>query len=109
MYAYVYVRMSQYVVHVLITRVGACAQIRTVNIVSIDHVLTLNVAHQTTEVCFEAQAEEIETRKRRGRDQYTRVLSFCSNKTIYDPYHMYVKAVSGKTCLPATLDSSRGS
>ena len=91
------------------TCVGACAQIRTVNIVSIDYVLTLNVAHQTTEACFEAQAEEIETRKRRVRDQYTRILSFCSNKTIYDPYHMYGKAVSGKACLPATLDSSRGS
>ena len=91
------------------TRVGACARIHTVNIVSVDRMLTLNVAHQTTEACFEAQAEEIETRKRRGRDQYTRVLSFCSNKTIYDPYHMYGKAVSGKACLPATQDSSRGS
>ena len=91
------------------TRIGACAQIRTVSIVSIDHVLTLNVAHQTREACFDAQAEEIETIKRRGRDQCTRVLFFCSNKTTYDPYHMYVKAVSGKACLPATLDLSQGS
>ena len=58
------------------TCVGACAQIDTVYIVSIDRVLTLNVAHQTIEACFGAKAGEIETRKRRGRDQYTRVLSF---------------------------------
>ena len=40
------------------TCVHACAQIHAVKIVSVDHVLTLNVAHQTTEACFEAQAEE---------------------------------------------------
>ena len=72
--------------------VRACAQIHTVEIVSVDRVLTLNVAHQTIEACFEAQAEEIETRKRRGMDQYTRVLSFCSNKTIYVPYHILSQA-----------------
>ena len=47
----------------------ACAQIDTVKIVIVEHMLTLNVAHQTIEACFEAPAdlEEIETRKRRGR------------------------------------------
>ena len=46
-----------------------CAQIDTVKIVSFDHLLTLNVAHQTTEGgLFEAQADLKETRKRKGRE-----------------------------------------
>ena len=37
----------------------ACTQIDTVKIVSVDcvRVLTLNVAHQATEACFEAQVD----------------------------------------------------
>ena len=47
----------------------ACVQIDTVKIVSFDHLLTLNVAHQTTEGgLFEAQADLKETRKRKGRE-----------------------------------------
>ena len=52
----------------------ACTQNDTVKIVSVDHVLTVNVAHQTIEaqrkgsiMRFEAQADLEETRKRRGR------------------------------------------
>ena len=43
---------------------------------------TLNVAHQQLKPegkALEAQIDPKETRKRRGRDQYTRVVSFCSN------------------------------
>ena len=32
---------------------------------------------------FEAQADPEETRKRRGRDQYTRIVSFCSSGAMF--------------------------
>ena len=47
----------------------ACVHIDAVKIVSIDHMLTLNVAHKSTEEgLFVAQADLEETRKRRGRE-----------------------------------------
>ena len=89
--------MWRYVIHMLTTHPCMCMQIDTVKIVSIDCMLTLNVAHQTTkEGLFEAQAMDNiaqgnsiipphytihaqvdleKTRKRRGRDQYTKVQS----------------------------------
>ena len=61
----------------------ACAQLLqsiTVKIVHIDHMLKLNVAHQT-----KAQADKEwhrETRKReRVGDQCTRIVSICSNNS----------------------------
>ena len=49
MYVCVCVCMSRYIVHVLITHARTCAQINVVKIVSVDCMLTLNEAHQTTE------------------------------------------------------------
>ena len=63
--------------------------IDTVKIVSVDHVSTRNVAHQYRSLSWskgsliEAQADPEETRKRRGRDQYTRIVSFCSNRAMF--------------------------
>ena len=67
----------------------ACTRIDTVKIVSIDRVLTLNVAHQTTEACLWSSSRsrgDLKLEREEVRNQYTRVVSFCSNKTIYDPY-----------------------
>ena len=44
--------MSQYVIHVLITHV----RVHKLKIVSIERVITLNVAHQTTEAWPEGSA-----------------------------------------------------
>ena len=49
MYVYVYTGIWRYVIHVLFMHACVCMQIYTVKIVSVDRVLTLNVAHQTTE------------------------------------------------------------
>ena len=56
--------------------------IDTVKIISVDHMSTRNVAHQYQSLSWskgsliEAQADPEETRKWRGRDQYTRIVSF---------------------------------
>ena len=61
--------MWRYVVHVLIIHTRACVQIDKIKIIRVYRMLTLNVAHQTTEEgLFEAQADIEETRKRRGRE-----------------------------------------
>ena len=68
--------VSRYVVHVLVTHTHA--QIDMVNIVRVNHMLTLNVAHQTTDKSsFDAQAD---IEREEVGDQYTRVVS--CNKTV---------------------------
>ena len=44
----------------------ACVQIDTIKIISVDHMLTLNVAHQQLKLIFEAQADLEETRIKVG-------------------------------------------
>ena len=83
MYVCVYVPICRPRAHHACT----CMQIDTVKIVSINHVLTLNVAHQTTEAwkegVFEAQAGLEETRKITGRGSVHKSSIFCSNKTTF--------------------------
>ena len=69
-------------------RARACVQIDKVKIVSIDCVLTRNIAHQTAEACgkgFEAPADLEDTRKRIGRGSIhkSRVVYSRSNKVTF--------------------------
>ena len=66
MYVCVYVAIRRPCAH---HTYRACVQIDMIKIIRVCRVLTLNVAHQTTEEgFFEAQADIEETRKRRGRE-----------------------------------------
>ena len=64
---YVYVYMYVAIRHPCGYHTHMCEQIDTVKIVSVDCVLTLNVAHQTTEARRKGSLRLKWTRKRRGR------------------------------------------
>ena len=68
MYVCVYVHVCMYVVlrHPHAHHGHACVQIDTIKIISVDHMLTLNVAHQQLKLLFEAQADLEETRIKVG-------------------------------------------
>ena len=74
--------MSQYVIHVLVTHTHTCTQIDTVKIVRVNRVLTLNVARQTIEKGFLRLKQLYRLEREEVGDQYTRIISFCNNKTI---------------------------
>ena len=122
MYICMYVCISWYVIHMLNTHACACAQIDTVRIVSVDCMLTLNVAHQTTDArAFwgssrsslvprprKAKADLEETRKRRGRgsSKQKQYLLVVTRLLICDPCQWCAVKHWLKACvMPATLDS----